>query len=141
MYVRTSQLWFAFVAAIALIASTIALAQQSGGRTGEFHFILRDQAIENQRQFREMRYSLERLRATVLPTINDPDARTRATEELSRWEFFVRSMETQLTVPVGATAANVETRLNAAKGQMMCVACHSSGEVPLFPASAHSSAE
>ncbi|HEX8925544.1 MAG TPA: hypothetical protein VF786_07105 [Terriglobales bacterium] len=139
MRLQPSHAWLAAAITIALIVSTFAFAQQSGGRTGEFHFILREQAIENQRQFREMHYSIEHLRSTVLPTVADPDARARFAEDLTRWEFFVRSMETQFTVPAGATAANVETRLNSAKGQSMCVACHSSGEVPLFPAAAHGS--
>ncbi|HEX8925714.1 MAG TPA: hypothetical protein VF786_07965 [Terriglobales bacterium] len=132
---------FVLVLTIALLASALVFAQQSGGRSGEFHFILREQAIENHRQFHEMHLSIERLRSMVLPGIADPDARARAAEEITRWDFFVRSMETQFTVPAGATAANVETRLNSAKGQTMCVACHSSGEVPLFPAAAHGFSE
>lgn len=108
----------------------------SGGRPGEFHFILREQLDHNRVQFRDMRAILERLRFDLGATTADPGERRRMQQDLDRLMLFVDSMDQQLSVPAGTTAALVESRLNNSKGQAMCGACHGSGNgVPGVPES------
>ncbi len=97
---------------------------QMGGRPGEFHFILKEQADYNRVQFRQMRTTLERMRADVAASAADEATRTRMLQDMQSMELFVSSMEAQLTTPVGQTAGDVENRLNHIKGQMACGVCH-----------------
>lgn len=96
----------------------------SGGRPGEFHFILREQLDHNRAEFRDMRAIVERLRFDLGASTADPGERRRMQQDLDRLMLFVDSIDLQLSVPAGTTAAQVESRLNASKGQSMCGSCH-----------------
>ncbi len=98
--------------------------QQMGGRPGEFHFILKEQADHNRAEFREMETRLGRMRADVVAISADDATRQRMLNDLDQLGLFVSSMEAQLATPAGQTAGEVEQRLNYAKGQMACGVCH-----------------
>jgi hypothetical protein len=119
------------IACICLVAISISpfasLAQQRsqfGGRPGEFHFILKEQADHNRAEFREMHLRVERMKADVLANTANDESRKRMLSNLDSFELFVASMEAQLSLPVGQTAGEVETRLNLVKGQANCGTCH-----------------
>jgi len=97
---------------------------QLGGRPGEFHFILKEQADHNRREFREMQSRIERMRTDVLASATSDATRARMISDLDNFQMFVASMETQLGTPVGQTAGDVELRLNSVKGQANCGTCH-----------------
>ncbi len=99
--------------------------QQMGGRPGEFHFILKEQADHNRIQFREMQGRIARMKADVMAASTDEATRARMLQNVDQFSLFTASMEAQLTVPVGQTAADVEQRLNYSKGQLACGFCHS----------------
>ncbi len=102
---------------------------QLGGRPGEFHFILKDQADSNRAQFRTMQVRIDRMRADVLASATDEATRSRLIADLNQIQLFVASMETQLSLPVGQTAGDVEQRLNLVKGQANCATCHEDSAV------------
>jgi hypothetical protein len=121
------------IAAVCLIALSIApmgpgpRAQQRsqlGGRPGEFHFILKEQADHNRAEFRDMQLRIERMRADIAAMASNDTTRRRMLADLDTYQLFVSSMETQLSSPVGQTAGDVEQRLNSAKGQANCGTCH-----------------
>ena len=121
------------ITAVCLIATSISpfgprsTAQQRnqlGGRPGEFHFILKEQADHNRAEFREMQVRIERMRADVLASAANDVTRSRMISDLDSFQMFVASMETQLSTPVGQTAGDVELRLNSVKGQANCGTCH-----------------
>jgi hypothetical protein len=121
------------IAAVCLIAISIApmgpgpRAQQRsqlGGRPGEFHFILKEQADHNRAEFREMQLRIERMRTDIAATASNDATRRRMLADLDSYQLFVSSMETQLSTPVGQTAGDVEQRLDATKGQANCGTCH-----------------
>ena len=129
------------IAAVCLIATSFSpfsprtTAQQRnqlGGRPGEFHFILKDQADHNRAAFREMQFRIERMRADVLASSANEGTRARMISDLDNFQMFVASMETQLSTPVGQTAGDVELRLNVAKGQANCSTCHENSAVRAF---------
>jgi cytochrome c553 len=121
------------IATVCLIAVSIApmgpgpSAQQRtqlGGRPGEFHFILKEQADHNRAEFREMQLRIERMRTDISATAANDATRRRMLADLDSYQLFVSSMEAQLTSPVGQTAGDVEQRLEAQKGQANCGTCH-----------------
>ncbi len=123
-----------FATLLLLFCATLGISQQPapdrfGGRPGEFHFLLSTQAAQNRSDFAAMRLSLERVKNEIETFPVDVGTRQRLREEILGWERFVNSMEQQLIVPASPTAAQAETRLTAAKGQMMCGACHGGGPV------------
>lgn len=106
--------------------STAQQRMQLGGRPGEFHFILKEQADYNRSQFREMQVRIERLRSDISKTATDDATRRRMLADVAGFELFATSMEAQLSTPAGQTAGEVESRLNVVKGQMNCGTCHES---------------
>jgi len=104
--------------------STAQQRSQMGGRPGEFHFILKDQADHNRVEFREMQLRIERLRADVMNSASDEATKRRMLADIDRFALFASSMEAQFSNPAGQTAGEVEQRLNLVKGQMLCGACH-----------------
>jgi len=102
---------------------------QLGGRPGEFHFILKEQADYNRAEFREMHLRIENIRTDILANATNEGTRKRMLADLDGFELFVASMEAQLTLPAGQTAGEVELRLNAAKGQVNCGTCHDDATV------------
>jgi hypothetical protein len=104
--------------------STAQQRAQMGGRPGEFHFILKEQAEHNRAEFREMQVRIERMRADITKSSTDDVTRARLLGDVSSFEMFVTSMEAQLTSPAGQTAGEVEARLNTVKGQVNCGTCH-----------------
>jgi uncharacterized protein (DUF3084 family) len=97
---------------------------QMGGRPGEFHFILKEQADLNRIEFREVQARLERLKVEVAANASDDAANRRMLADLDSVSLFAASMQAQFEAPVGQTAGQVEQRLNTVKGQVMCGACH-----------------
>ena len=104
--------------------STAQQRTQLGGRAGEFHFILKEQADHNRTEFREMQVRIERLRADITGSATDDVTRQRMLADISGVELFVTSMEAQLSTPAGQTAGEVEARLNTVKGHVNCGTCH-----------------
>jgi hypothetical protein len=126
------------IAAFCLVALSLSpftessIAQQRtqlGGRPGEFHFILKEQADYNRVQFRETQMRIQRLRSEIIANSSDEAKRTRMLTDLDQFAMFVASMETQLSTPAGQTAGEVEQRLNVVKGQTNCATCHENGAV------------
>jgi hypothetical protein len=104
--------------------STAQQRTQLGGRPGEFHFILKDQADHNRAEFREMQVRLERMRTDVIASASSEAVRKRMLSDLDGFQLFVTSMEAQLNSPAGQTAGEVEAHLNGVKGQANCGMCH-----------------
>ena len=102
---------------------------QLGGRPGEFHFILKEQADYNRLQFREVQMRIQRLRTEIVASSSDEARRARMLADLDQFEMFLASMQTQLSTPAGQTAGEVEQRLNLVKGQNNCTTCHENGAV------------
>ncbi len=124
-------LWLGIVlvfAAMVTVATRSRAQQRSqmGGRPGEFHFILKEQADYNRTQFREMQTRIARMRADVMASTTDEATRVRMLQSLDQLSLFITSIELQLTTPVGQTAGEVEQRLNYVKGEATCVLCHQS---------------
>jgi hypothetical protein len=124
------------IACICLIAISISpfgsKAQQRsqfGGRPGEFHFILKEQADHNRAEFRELHLRVERMKADVIASAANDETRKRLLNDVESFELFVSSMEAQLSLPAGQTAGDVETRLNFVKGQANCGTCHEDAAV------------
>ncbi len=111
------------------LRSTAQQRTQFGGRPGEFHFILKEQADYNRSQFREMQMRVQHLRTEIVASASDEARRTRMLADLDQLEMFVASMQTQLSIPAGQTAGEVEQRLNSVKGQANCATCHENGAV------------
>ncbi len=118
---------------IAVRAQVRHYPNQLGGRPGEFHFILEDQANYNRAQFREMRFTLQQLRKDVLASATDEQTRQRMLRQLDGLGQFVGSMESQFTIPVGQTAGEVEERLNNVKGHASCTTCHALSSAEMAP--------
>ena len=104
--------------------STAQQRLQLGGRTGEFHFILKEQADHNREAFREMNLRIERMRLDIAANANNEATRIRMLSDLDGFQLFVASMQAQLDSPAGQTAGEVEARLNNVKGQAHCGTCH-----------------
>ncbi len=125
---KRAMICFMVIAALCLIfvvsRVTAQQRQQMGGRPGEFHFILKDQADHNRAEFRNMQTRITRMKADVMASAADEGTRARMLQNLDQFSLFVSSMEAQLTVPAGQTAGDVEQRLNFAKGEAACVMCH-----------------
>jgi hypothetical protein len=107
--------------------STAQQRMQLGGRPGEFHFILKEQADYNRAQFRDMQLRIERMRTEIAGSSTDDAKRARMIADLNQFEMFVASMQTQLSIPAGQTAGAVEQRLNVVKGEANCGTCHEDG--------------
>ena len=113
-----------FMLFFAPVTASRAQQRQMGGRPGEFHFILKDQADHNRAQFRDMQVRLARMRSDIATSQIDEAKRQRMLADLDEMGGFVSSMEIQFTIPAGQTAGEVEQRLNYAKGETACQVCH-----------------
>lgn len=118
-----------FIALLVLLAapyhhSRAQQRTQMGGRPGEFHFILKDQADHNRVAFRDMQGRIARMRTDIMTASVDDATRARMLQNLDEFSLFVSSMDAQLNTSAGQTAGDVEQRLNYAKGEQACSLCH-----------------
>lgn len=96
-----------------------------GARPGSFHFLTNEQSNADAAQLKLALAALERLESSA--TKLDPRTRDQFTSDLKTLRALATSFQERRTAPAGETAAQVEQRLNAAKGQFMCGACHGHG--------------
>lgn len=98
---------------------------QFGGRPGTFHFVTNEQTMADARALQQAFAALDRLDhrlGTLKPSVrNDFD------NDLATLRSFAQQVYAKNTGNAGETAAMVEQRLNGAKGNRMCGACHGHG--------------
>ena len=98
---------------------------QFGGRPGSFYFVTNEQTMSDAVQLKESFAAMDRLEAFAASTAsrNQPQLQ----QDLKTVRSFLLSVLERRNRPAGETAAGVEQRLNDAKGQYMCGACHGHG--------------
>jgi len=98
---------------------------QFGGRPGTFHFVTNEQTMANATELQKAFASLDALEREVSRI--SPAVRTRLQPQVEQLRAFALAVHAQNGTSAGETAAEVEERLNAAKGEFMCGACHGHG--------------
>ena len=96
---------------------------QASGRPGVFRFYPLQEIQGDRSEVAELRAGGERLQA-LLPAVDDARARQELKAQLQRWQSHLNREEQRMRVSAGPTAAQVETRLNAMKGERTCAVCH-----------------
>jgi hypothetical protein len=95
---------------------------QFGGRPGTFHFVTNEQTMADARALQEAFASVDRLEAN-LAGVKEKD-RAPLSADVRTLRAFLLELHRQRAASAGATAQEVELRLNAAKGNFMCGGCH-----------------
>ncbi len=98
---------------------------QFGARPGSFHFVTNEQSNVDAAQLKQAVAALDRLESSAAKL--DPRMREQFVADLKTLRAVTDAFQERRTKPAGDTAAQVEQRLNAAKGQFMCGACHGHG--------------
>ena len=100
---------------------------QFGGRPGSFHFVTNEQAMADAVQLQLVFAALDRIDARISKL--DPAMRDEFSSDMETLRGFALSCHMQRRTAAGATASDVEDRLNEAKGKFMCGACHGRGMI------------
>ena len=96
-----------------------------GARPGTFHFVTNEQAMSDATELKQALTALDNLDSAVAAL--DKAARDRISPDLQVVRQFAVSVHQRRTNSAGTSAAEVEQRLNEAKGKFMCGACHGHG--------------
>jgi hypothetical protein len=98
------------------------IPRNQAGRPGTFHFVPLEQSEKQAAEIQRVNESLMRLGGAIA-ALPDENTRQQMISELVTISTFVRNVE-ERQKPAGITAAEVETQLNAAKGEAHCGTCH-----------------
>ncbi|HWR16326.1 MAG TPA: hypothetical protein VN577_15970 [Terriglobales bacterium] len=98
---------------------------QFGGRPGSFHFVTNEQTMADARELKDAMAALDRLDAETSKL--DFFSRQALEPDLRVVRKFALNVHLGRNSNAGPKAAEVEARLNEAKGNFMCGACHGHG--------------
>lgn len=96
---------------------------QFGARPGTFHFVTNEQAIADAVEMKRAFEALDRLEAAT----TGKSESAKMAEDLRVVRAFATNVQRERTSSAGDSAKAIEARLNAAKGNFMCGACHGPG--------------
>lgn len=96
-----------------------------GGRPGTFHFVTNEQTMTNAAELKKAFAALDALDAK-LEKMKVAD-RDQLSGDVGQLRTFAMQVHEQSNQSAGKSAAEVESRLNEAKGKFMCGACHGHG--------------
>ena len=98
---------------------------QFGGRPGTFHFVTNEQTMADATSLKQAFAALDHLDASLAAL----DTKTRDTlaPDLQTLRQFATDVHARRSTSAGKTAAEIEARLDQAKGKFMCGACHGHG--------------
>ncbi len=95
---------------------------QFGGRPGTFHFVTNEQAMADAASLKQAFAALDHLDASLAAF--DSKTRDSLAPDLQTLRQFATDVHARRSTSAGKTAAEIEARLNGAKGKFMCGACH-----------------
>jgi hypothetical protein len=96
-----------------------------GARPGTFHFVTNEQTMADAAELKQVFAALDRIDQSVASL--DKATRERLLPDLQTVRTFANNVNAHRTSSAGPTAAQAEQRLNDAKGNYMCGACHGHG--------------
>lgn len=98
---------------------------QFGGRPGTFHFVTNEQTMADATSLKQAFVALDHLDASLAAL--DSKTRDSLAPNVQALRQFATDVHTRRSTTAGKTAADIEARLNEAKGKFMCGACHGHG--------------
>ncbi len=98
---------------------------QFGGRPGTFHFVTNEQTMADAASLKQAFAALDHLDSSLESL--DRKTRDSLAPDLQTLRQFATDVHARRSNSAGKTAAEIEVRLNEAKGKFMCGACHGHG--------------
>lgn len=96
-----------------------------GGRPGTFHFVTNEQKMADAAELKKAMEALGRIE-TAAQSMSKTE-RERFATDVAMVKQFATNVHSRRHGSAGTTAKEIEERLNAFKGKLMCGACHGRG--------------